>query len=92
VKVTAGSFADYVFEDDYILRSIADLAIFIKENKHLPGIPTALEVETDNGIELGRFQVSLLEKIEEQALYIISLQSQIDELRALISLQQEEKK
>jgi len=92
VKVTSGNFADYVFDDDYKLRSIPDLATYVKENRHLPGIPTAMEVNNDNGIELGGFQVSLLTKIEEQALYIISLQRQIDELRELISLQREEKK
>jgi len=92
VKVTAGSFADYVFGDDYPMRSIPELDAFIKENRHLPGIPTAEEVDNDNGIELGSFQVSLLEKIEEQALYIISLQRQVDELRALLSSRKEEGK
>ena len=33
---------------------------------------------------MGAMQTKLLEKVEEQALYIISLQQQIDELKAMI--------
>lgn len=84
IKVTTQSFADYVFTEKYSLPSIADLDRFIKQNKHLPGMPSADEVCQNEGIELGSMQVKLLEKVEEQALYIISLQKQIDELRALV--------
>ena len=92
IKVTVSSFADYVFKDSYPLLSIGDLAAYVKENNHLPGIPSSEEVKTNEGIELGTMQIKLLEKIEEQALYIISLQKQLDELKALVLINKEEKR
>ena len=72
---------DYVFEDDYSMHSISELKDFIKENKHLPGIPSAAEVEKD-GITVGEMQTKMMQKIEELSLYIIELQNQIDELKS----------
>lgn len=72
---------DYVFADDYSMHSISELKEFIEENKHLPGIPSAAEVEKE-GISVGKMQTRMMEKIEELSLYIIQLQSQIDELKA----------
>ncbi len=61
---------DYVFADDYQLSSLAELEIYVKENKHLPGMPSQKEVEKE-GILLGEMQGKLLEKIEELTLYLI---------------------
>ena len=63
----------------------AELEDFIKRNKHLPGIPSANEIENNDGFEVGAMQQKLLEKIEEQSLYIINLQKQIDELKKLVN-------
>ncbi len=71
--------ADFVFENDYKLQSLEELEIFIKENKHLPDIPTAKEVE-ENGVSLGEMQTKLLQKIEELTLYIIEQEKRIREL------------
>lgn len=92
VKVTVAAFPDYVFDKDYSLISIPELETFITTNHRLPGFPTAEQVCNDEGIEIGEMQVKLLEKIEEQSLYIISLQNQIDELRSLILSGREEKR
>ena len=92
VKVTASSFPDYVFEKDYPLLTINELADYIAANNKLPGIPSADEIDENEGIELGSMQIKLLEKIEEQALYIIDLQKQIDELKALIEANWEGRK
>jgi hypothetical protein len=54
---------------------------FIKENKHLPNIPSAEEFKTD-GYKIGEMDEMLLRKIEELTLYIIELQKQIKELKA----------
>lgn len=70
---------DYVFEPGYELNNIAELEQFIKTNKHLPGIPTAAEVEKD-GVELGEMNAKLLEKVEELTLYIIELEKRIKQL------------
>jgi hypothetical protein len=66
------SWPDYVFESDYPLRSIQELETSIIENGHLPGIPSAEEVE-ENGLEVGDMQKRMMEKIEELSLYIIQL-------------------
>jgi hypothetical protein len=81
VKVTANTFADYVFDKDYKLMSIYELEQFIRQNHHLPEIPSAKEIEKNEGFEVGDMQVKLLKKIEEQSLYIIDQQKQIDELK-----------
>ena len=81
VKVTINTFPDYVFSDTYKLLSLDNLGKYITNNKHLPGIPSSNEVEKDNGVELGAMQVKLVEKIEEQTLYILDLQKQLNELK-----------
>ena len=68
---------DYVFRKDYTLRSIEDLEKFIKENSHLPEIPSAREFE-QNGILQAKMDMDLLKKIEELTLYTIQQQKEID--------------
>ena len=71
---------DYVFEEDYQLLRIDELEKYILENKHLPGVPSALEVQ-EQGLNLGEMDARLLEKVEELSLYIINLNKQIDDLK-----------
>jgi hypothetical protein len=71
---------DYVFRDDYKLRSINDLKQFIDENSHLPDVPSE-ETVLAEGIELGKMNAILLKKMEELTLYIILQQKDIDELK-----------
>ncbi|MEO6254670.1 MAG: hypothetical protein ABIO79_15265 [Ferruginibacter sp.] len=71
---------DYVFENDYKKLSLSDLEKFVKENKHLPNVPTAKEIEKD-GQHLGEIQLKLLEKVEELTLYVIELKKEIDNLK-----------
>ena len=70
---------DYVFANDYELMKISDLKHYIQTNSHLPGIPSAAEVE-ENGVELGAATEMLLQKIEEMTLYIIQLEERIQQL------------
>lgn len=72
--------ADFVFENDYNLKSLDEVETFIKENKHLPDIPTAEEVE-ENGVSLGEMQTKLLQKIEELTLYVIEQDKSIEQLK-----------
>lgn len=62
--------ADYVFEEDYNLPNLEEVEQFIKENKHLPNVPSSKEV-SENGIELGEIATIQQEKIEELTLYVI---------------------
>ncbi len=78
---SSGQWPDYVFDTDYALPSIYDLERSIKENGHLPGIPSAKEIETQGGFEIGEMQRLMLEKIEELSLYIIDLKKENDQLK-----------
>lgn len=73
VKVTQqATWADFVFQDDYKLRTLPDLEKYIQQNKRLPDIPSEKEVQ-QNGIDLGDMNAKLLQKVEELTLYIIEL-------------------
>ncbi|MCR9252377.1 MAG: vacuolar protein sorting family 37 protein [bacterium] len=73
VKVETTGWPDYVFKPEYSLRSIEEVEQFINENGHLPNIPSEAEVMLSDGVELGKMNVKLLEKIEELTLYTIDL-------------------
>ncbi len=70
---------DYVFDESYDLRPIAEVAAFIAENQHLPNIPSAKEIAA-NGINMSHMQMSLLEKVEELTLYTIEQENRINAL------------
>jgi hypothetical protein len=74
---------DYVFADSYKLKPLAEVKKFIAENKHLPNIPAACEIEK-HGVQLGDISKRLMEKVEELTLYVLQLQDQIDELKKQI--------
>jgi len=63
--------SDYVFGPEYRLKPLKEVAAYIRENHHLPEIPTAAEVE-QKGISLGETQAKLLAKIEELTLHMIT--------------------
>ena len=85
VTATAGG-ADFVFEDDYSLNSLDQVEKFTKENKHLPEIPSAKEMERD-GINLAELNIKLLQKVEELTLYLIEqnkeMKAQREEIEVL---------
>jgi hypothetical protein len=73
--------ADFVFAEDYQLRPLSEVKAFIKENKHLPEIKSAQEMQ-ENGIGVNELQTQLLQKIEELTLYIIHQEERINALEA----------
>lgn len=81
LKVTMNVWPDYVFGGEHALMPLGELESYINNNNHLPGVPTAEEVEKD-GADLGEMNRVLMEKVEELTLYIIDLQKQIDELKS----------
>lgn len=89
LTVTQLGWSDYVFDDDYKLRSLSSLELFIKQNKHLPDIPSAKEVE-ENGISVGDNQALLLKKIEELTLYVIELKKQNESQQKQLENQQKQ--
>lgn len=86
VTVTLNNWPDYVFLPSYKLPSLKKIEAYIKQNKHLPGIPSAQQVETE-GLDLGSNQAALLKKIEELTLYVLQqskkLEGQQNRLRVL---------
>jgi hypothetical protein len=62
--------ADYVFQPGYRLQPLSEVAAFIKQNHHLPVIPSETEVQ-QNGLSVGEMQAKLLAKVEELTLHMI---------------------
>ena len=79
VKVDLKEWADFVFEEAYNLPQLREIEKYIKENGHLPEIPSAVEV-AEKGIELGTMNRLLLQKIEELTLHLIAKEKEINSL------------
>ncbi|MFC4816002.1 hypothetical protein [Flavobacterium sp. GCM10023249] len=86
IKVTNTPTADFVFEEDYNLPKLEDVEKHIKEKKHLPEIASAKQMEKE-GVNVGEFQIKLLQKIEELTLYTIEQNKKIEAQNKLIQEQ-----
>jgi hypothetical protein len=75
--------SDRVFEKNYSLMPLKDVAKFIAKNNHLPNVPSATEV-VKNGVVMDEMVSKLLEKVEELTLYTIQQQKEIDTLKRAI--------
>lgn len=71
---------DYVFEKDYNLPSLEEIKNYIDQNKHLPEVPSAKEMEA-NGIKVSEMNMILLKKVEELTLYVIELKNENKNIR-----------
>ncbi|MEQ9413391.1 MAG: tail fiber protein, partial [Cyclobacteriaceae bacterium] len=71
---------DYVFEKDYPLTTLEELKSYIDQNKHLPEVPSAKEMEVD-GINLKEMNLLLLRKIEEMTLHLIDQNQRYAQLK-----------
>lgn len=71
--------ADYVFDEDYELKTLEQVDQYIQANKHLPDVPST-EVMMESGNDLGRTDAILLSKIEELFLHSIEMNNQIKTL------------
>ncbi len=83
VNVELNNAADYVFEENYDLKSLKDVESYVKENKHLPGVPSAAEM-AENGMSVSEMSNLLLEKVEELTLHMIQLQKENELLKAKV--------
>jgi hypothetical protein len=85
--VTDGpEWADYVFGKDYFLMPLDSLDDYIKNNNHLPNIPSKDRVAV-NGIDVYEMNVKLLEKIEELTLYILDLEKRVKVLETNLTIE-----
>jgi hypothetical protein len=78
IFVKLGVLGDFVFDDDYQLMSYSKLAEYLKQNHHLPGVPSETEV-LNGGMNVGEMQAKVLQKTEENTLYILDLNSRLEE-------------
>jgi hypothetical protein len=84
VRVAVSSvthWADYVFEKKYKLMPLEEVDKYIKQNKHLPNVPSSSDV-VETGIDLLEISSTLLKKIEELTLYTIELKKEIELLKS----------
>ncbi|MFT3681955.1 MAG: hypothetical protein QM791_16900 [Ferruginibacter sp.] len=80
LKVQTDNWADFVFEKNYVLRSLPELENFIKTHKRLPDMPSEATVVKE-GNDVGETQIKLLQKIEELTLYVIEQNKNIEKLQ-----------
>jgi hypothetical protein len=79
-----GNWPDFVFAKNHQLLSLDSVETYIKENNHLPNVPSAQEVK-ENGIEAGEMLRIQMQKIEELTLYMIEMKKENDELKHRIN-------
>ncbi|MFN3874766.1 MAG: SprB repeat-containing protein [Flavobacteriales bacterium] len=91
VLLKTGPWPDFVFDSGYDLMPLSELRAFVQRNRHLPGIPTASEVEADGGVEVGDLQRRMLETIEQQALCILQLEERLQQLEQRVTTLQTSK-
>lgn len=63
---------------------------FIKENGHLPNVPSAEEVK-ENGINLGEAAHTSLQKIEELTLYVLQINEKVEKQKEALKKQGEQR-
>lgn len=83
VKVTQQVWADFVFDSAYILTPLNEIETYAKSSKHLPGIPSAKEIE-QQGLDVGDIQQRQMQKIEELTLYLIDQNRKLEAPQELI--------
>lgn len=71
--------ADYVFDPGYHLAPLSEVDDYIKQNHHLPDIPSAEEMK-QKGTGIADMQSKLLAKIEELTLHMIQAEERSDRL------------
>jgi hypothetical protein len=74
---TSANWADHVFAGDYQLTPLSEVEAFVKNNHHLPGIPSAQQLVQEGGIDMNMMFAKQMEKIEELTLYLIEMKKEI---------------
>ena len=85
ILVQANTGADFVFDPNYHLRPLEEVEQFITENRRLPDIAPA-DSMVQHGVNMGEFQIQLLQKIEELTLYIIEQDKRAKNLEQKIEI------
>ena len=87
------------YNKGYSLSRLNEIEVFIKENKHLPGVQSRADIQAKGSWDVTENVRTNLEKVEELYLHTIeqqkqieSQQKEIDELKALVKVLIESKK
>lgn len=83
VQVRPQWWPDFVFAVDYELMPLTDVESYIKENHHLPGVPSEAEIKEKN-LGVGAMLAIHMQKIEELTLYTIEQEKRIEYLEGTI--------
>lgn len=89
IKVEGTGWSDFVFENDYELKTLDEVEKYISKSGHLPEIPSEADV-IENGINLGEMNAKLLQKIEELTLYLIEQNKNLEQANSNIKELQRE--
>ncbi len=76
---STSQWSDYVFDKNYTLTPLERLEEYVRENKHLPAIPSEADVKK-NGYSLIRLNQGFLKTMEELTLYSIDQEKKIKQL------------
>lgn len=90
VRVESG-WADYVFDEGYRLRPLAEVEQFIQANKHLPDVTPAADIQKD-GLQVAKQMTEMMQKVEELTLYVIQLDKENTALKAQVARLEADKK
>ncbi len=87
VKVQSG-WCDFVFEEDYQLKSLEEEEAYVEENGYLSGFESEEEMEGE--IQLGDVTFRQQQKIEEMMLHLFEINKQMTKMKTKIELLEEE--
>lgn len=82
VRLQSQGWPDYVFSKNYKLLPLTEVATFIDKHQHLPDMPSAQELEKNEGIAVSEMLTKQQQKIEELTLYLIALQKEVNDLKS----------
>ncbi|WP_425637956.1 hypothetical protein ACPUEN_00890 [Algoriphagus yeomjeoni] len=83
--MTTTGWADYVFKPEYSFIPISEQDTLIEKNGRLRNVPKEADV-LDNGVNLLKMNVNLLEKIEGLTLYIFYQSKEIETIKSKLDL------
>ena len=89
VSLDGSDWPDFVFTPSHQLRSLEELEGLITENNHLPEVLSAKTIGKE-GLDLGKMDATLLQKIEELTLYLIEMNKNQQRLIKEVEMLQQE--
>jgi len=83
IKLDVDNWADFVFEDGYQLMPLEEVEAFVKDQKHLPNVPSEQELKK-SGMDVQEMNAVLMQKVEELTLYLIEQNKELETMKQRI--------